>query len=231
MNEPGDYRRHSLDQPAPVEGFDLSIYVQGGDWQLARARSGREFAFIECARGTTLGAYFPAQWEACGQAGFIRGTYQRLFSTFSAEHQAETFLAAVDRTGASLEPTDLPPVLDAEFDDDSHVMAVQASAFAEMLHVWVERVGSAFGRRPLIYTGPNFWNCYMSGMDEFAGLPLWLCQWNVAVAAPPQPWNGWTFWQYAAERSVPGFDHPVDYDRFVGSRDELLRFIASTHVR
>ena len=96
---------------------------------------------------------------------------------------------------------------------------------ATKLQTWVrtflDRVYARSGERAMIYTSPAFWKNNMGDTQSFADAgyrTLWIAHWTTAPTAtvPAANWggNGWTFWQYTSDGSVPGIAGRVDLDRY-----------------
>ena len=96
---------------------------------------------------------------------------------------------------------------------------------------WLERVFAVTGVRPMIYTSPSFWNTYLGDSRLFADSGyrvLWVAHWGVEEPrVPGSNWggNGWTFWQYTSQGSVPGISGNVDLNRYNGTQLASSLFI------
>lgn len=215
---------------AALQGLDISVFVPAADWDAVKKAGGKTFAFIECARGTDRGEFFGQHWLDCGRSSLIRGAYSRFFSTASGKAQANAFIDAFRLSASTLENGDLPPVLDVE-DDPFGKISVDAATYLAMMREWLGIVQTVFNRRPIIYTGPSFWNDYLGNPREFASFPLWIAQWNVTAPTVPAPWSTYAFWQYAGEQNVNGIAQPVDLDTFNGSIEALQRLITDSRTQ
>ncbi len=209
-----------------LEGADVSSYDGAVDWAALKA-SGRSFAFARVADGSTfLDATFPDNWQAMKINGFVRGPYQYFRAAESGFAQASVLLAAIEAAG-SLEPGDLPPVLDLETTDGETDAVVIAGA-----QEWLAAVRAATGREPILYTASGFWN-YESGYSSLAWLgSLWIANWDVSCPALATGYTGWQFWQYDDKGTAPGLgSDDADLDRFNGSLADLRALAAMSTVR
>jgi hypothetical protein len=83
-------------------------------------------------------------------------------------------------------------------------------------------VTERLGVRPIVYTSPNGWDVRTGDTTAVAAAGytvLWVAHWGVASPnLPADDWggNGWTFWQYTSDGSVPGIEGRVDLDWYVG---------------
>jgi len=205
---------------ATVHGMDVSSYDTVNDWAAARA-AGIDFAFIRATDGTQfLDPKFESNWSAAKAAGVIRGAYQFFRPAEDPIAQADLLLHQI----GSIDPGDLPPVLDVEVSGgltpDQVTAAVQA---------WVSHVGGVIGRPPIVYAGLYSWPTLTGGADETTS-PLWVAQYTAAPCPDiPTPWTRWTFWQDTATGSAAGVANPgtLDLDVFDGTYDQLVAFAAA----
>ena len=214
--EGGDDTRR-LEQPVVVcapgetqEGIDVSYYQGDIDWG-AVAASGRKFAIARVNDGDFIDPQFGPNWDGIRAAGMIRGAYQFFRPAMSADAQADTMIAAVGVLGAG----DLPATLDVEATGSQ-----PADVIASKIHVWMDKVEIATGKRPIIYTGKYFWNDNVVSAD-FAGDPLWIAAYGPPCPDTPSPWDDWAMWQYSSTGSVPGIAGDVDLDVFNGTMADL----------
>src|SRR5262249_18782297 len=116
----------------------------------------------------------------------------------------------------TLGPGDLPPMLDVEATDGQSGATITAK-----IHQWIDRVQSATGKKPLIYTGTWFWDPSV-GSSDFSGYPL-VESWYCSSCCPnlPKPWSTFTIWQYSDAGSVSGISGAVDLDKFNGTLQQL----------
>lgn len=204
-----------------LSGIDVSYYQGDVDWQAVKA-AGVTFAFARATYGSSkVDPQFSTNWPAIKAAGINRGTYHFYVSTDDPTEQADLFV----RTVGSLDADDLPPVLDVESGSGT-------TNLVNGVQTWLDAVEQQLGRTPMIYTGPSFWNEYMTG--GFGNYPLWVAEYGVSEPKATNGWSTWAFWQYSESGSVAGIS-PVDLDYFNGSLDDLLAFIqasagAGTHL-
>ena len=174
---------------------------------MAVRSAGQRFAFIKATEGAhgSVPAYvnpwFRTDWTGAGAAGLLRGAYhfaQPSMPADSALVQARDFVAT---TGSMQGAADLPPVLDVETAN-----GLSPTDMVTWIATWLFEVERLTGRRPMIYSGLNFWNTQVGGSTAFAAYRLWFARY-VAGSSPGQLPNGfltWTFWQRSNTGSVPG---------------------------
>jgi lysozyme len=55
---------------------------------------------------------------------------------------------------------------------------------------------------------------------------LWIAQYGPEPEWPSGTWSTWSLWQWTDEETVPGISAPVDGDRWNGSDEALLKWLA-----
>ena len=197
-----------------LDGIDVSHWQGSIDWAAVRG-SGVDFAFIKATEGGTYtDPRFARNWAAAADAGVMRGAYHYFRPNVDPVTQAENFLRA-----ARIGPNDLPAVLDVETSD-----GVAGDALLRAVRTWLETVERATGKRPIVYTYPDFWNRYASG--PVGPYPLWIANYGRDQPLVPIGWTDWTFWQYTSTGRVPGIVGDVDQNRFNGGRAQLAALVA-----
>ena len=202
--------------PAPtwIEGIDVSHWQGTIDWSLV-AKAGKQFAFLKASDSTgSRDPTYATNRSRARAAGIPVGAYHFAdpdATPGDAVAEADLFVdAAAPATG------DLLPVLDLE---------VTGGLTTEPLQGWVrtflDRVYERTGIRAAIYVSPSFWSTHMGNTTTFAldGYPvLWIAHWTTASqpTMPAANWagEGWTFWQYTSDGTVPGITGRVDLDRY-----------------
>ncbi len=198
---------------AVVEGIDVSYWQGTIDWD-AVAADGIEFAIMRVSHG--LGTYdtqFTRNWSESQRVGVRRGVYQYFDGNDDPVAQAQLLLSEM----GPLQDGDLPPVLDVEQGDNEDVPVGQMVA---NIQTWMDVVEGELGVVPMIYAGAYGWT-YLTGDADFTRHPMWTANWVDDCPLVPNPWSGWTFWQYSATGRVAGIDANVDEDRFNGDAAAL----------
>ena len=200
-----------------VKGIDVSYYQGTIDWAAVKS-DGVHFAFIRVSDGTNfIDPKFESYWSGSRTNGIVHGAYQFFRPSNDVQAQADLLLSKV---GTQLAPDDLPPVLDVEATDGE-----SAASVAAKVKQWVDYVGAALGRPPIIYTGFYFWRDSVGAPDDTTS-PLWHAQYTTASCpniAPP--WSDWAIWQYSSTGSVAGISGGVDMDRWNGDQASLTGFL------
>jgi len=195
----------------PVRGIDVSHHQGQIDWAAVR-QSGIDFAFIKASEGGDhRDSRFAENWEAAEQAGVLRSAYH--FFTFCrpGTEQAEHFIATVSPAFG-----ELPPATDVEFSGNCASWD-SIEEIRRQLFIFLERVESAFGRRPVIYLTPESYKRIAHGY--FPEYPLWIR--SIFSEPSARRYPGWVFWQYAGNGRLEGVDHLIDLNAFHGTRAEF----------
>jgi lysozyme len=192
-----------------LNGIDVSKFQPSVSWSEVK-QAGYVFAFARATYGShEVDPYFNSHWQGMKDAGVARGPYHFFVTAEDATAQADLFV----RTVGGLAPGDLPPVLDVEAQSGT------GGGLVSGVQTWLNVVEQRLGRRPVIYTGPAFWNENLTG--GFGGYPLWVAEYGVSSPKPVKGWDAWTFWQHSETGSVPGISGNVDLDYFNGSLSDL----------
>lgn len=204
-----------------IYGADISEWQGAPDWRALEAwLAGRGITFfmLRTEDGLHKDARFASYCKSLSDLGFSDlGTY----AYFRASQPAAPQVAwALECHG------DLPGPLavDVETLDGLYPERV-ANALAESL-AELERQS---GRTPAIYTDPGDWMRLgaFGKSHGFERFPLWIASISSRPLVPP-PWGACTMWQYTWQRTVPGFNAPVDGDVFYGSIEEWRALGRST---
>jgi len=202
---PGDYHVH---------GIDVSHHQGRIDWTEVAAMDVNgikvEFAFLKATEGITRqDKQFERNWEKTKDAGILRGAYHYFHPTRDAAEQARNFINEV-----TLEPGDLPPVLDIEVSNRKSKKDIVVGAL-----VWCQLIEEHYGMKPIIYTSPGFYNKYLA--DDFADYPLWIA--HFYEETPRVSNRKWHFWQHTDKAKINGLKGEVDLNVFNGSLSKLQR--------
>ena len=211
---------------ATVPGIDVSYWDAGIDWPKVRA-TGQRFVVAKATEGITYkDPTFDDNWFGARSAGLLRGAYHFFRCNVDAKKQADYF---IDYVRTVKDDGELPPVLDLETND-----GLTKDKIAPAVKIWLDRVETAFGRKPMIYSGQYFLQDFLvqpgGGPPPWAkDYPLWLAQYPnqyVEGSKPylPKGWFSWTIWQYSDKGVVNGINASVDMNIFNGTLEDLYRF-------
>jgi GH25 family lysozyme M1 (1,4-beta-N-acetylmuramidase) len=192
-----------------VKGMDVSHFDGNIDWASSKD-AGIAFAMVKATESTNVtDPMFGTNWAGMKSAGIVRGAYHFFHADEDAVAQATFFMQTV----GSLEPGDLPLVLDLETKNGQTeaTVASRAATFLDTIKV-------ATGKIPMVYVSPSFLTDY----TPIGESTLWIANWGVACPNVPAPWSTYAFWQSSDNGTVPGVPSAaVDIDSFNGTLAEL----------
>lgn len=198
----------------PVHGVDVAKYQGDLNWSAIKS-AGIEFAFIKATEGgDLLDDKFARNWAEAKRVGIPRSAYHFYYFCTPARVQAEWFIRNVPRERGTL-----PHVLDMEWNSHSPTCRKRpdpAVVRAEM-KVFMDRLESHYGKRPIIYTTVDFHR------DNLVGHLPQEVFWLRSVAAHPRityPGRPWAFWQYTGTGRITGVDGDIDINAFAGTRQQ-----------
>ena len=199
-----------------LSGIDVSKWQGSVNWPEVK-QAGIAFAFARATYGITeVDSSFKDNWQGMKDAGITRGAYHFFLAADDPARQADFFINTV----GSLDPDDLPPVIDVESDS-----GVSSTLVADV-QTWLNTVAQGLGRTPIIYTAPSYWNANMN--SDFGKYPLWVAEYGVSDPRTVNGWTDWTFWQYSSTGKVAGVGNTVDLDYYNG--DTLTALINASII-
>jgi lysozyme len=221
-NDPVDKFEGGAPHGHAVHGIDVSKYQGMIDWNAVR-RSGVAFAFIKATEGgDRVDDRFREYWAQSKRSGVHRGAYHFYYFCRPAIEQAKWFMRHVPRERGML-----PPVLDMEWNPQSPSCKTRppAAKVRSEMKVFLDALERHYGKRPVIYTTPDFYEHNIAG--HFHGEKFWLR----TVKAHPRviyPGRKWHFWQYTGTGVVPGVNGDTDINVFAGSKSDWSDWV-KTH--
>jgi lysozyme len=198
-------------------GIDVSEYQGEINWPIV-ANNGVAFGIIKATEGVeSFDPYFERNWAAMRSVGIIRSAYHFFIASKDPVIQAQNFLR---RTKSTWADNDLPPVLDLE-----KTYLLNPATVIKQAQKWIDVVTQAIGRKPIIYTFPNFWEEKMGNPTAFRDHQLWIAHYETDRPIVPGGWRTWNFHQFTESGQMPGISGPVDLNYFNGNLDSLQRLL------
>jgi len=216
--------------PSRVLIVDTSHWTGIVDWQKAKA-AGLVGAIIKFIDGTSITKYAVENYKGAKDAGLLVGGYHWLYRSadISAGRQARAYLDFLKD-----HPCDIRPAIDFEW---TKVNGVDANPNSTDLYGFVVPFEDGYGKKPMIYTAPGYWNQYGSKAISWADYPLWKAQYRVKSPDAIMPWgDSFKFWQFTANGKGSDYGFPVtgekeaDLNYWIGTLVELYAWCASTPV-
>lgn len=215
----GRYSPHKLD----VHGVDVSRWQGDIDWQKLR-RHGANFVYIKATDGGDhLDPMFMANWQGADQAGLKRGAYHFFYWCRVASEQADWFIRNVPKVNGAL-----PPVIDVEWNHQSSCKRRPSRAVVlEKMKVFMDRLEQHYGKRPIIYTTPDFYADNLEG--AFRDYPFWL---RSTALHPGKVYRDreWLFWQYSGSGMAQGVEGQIDLNVFNGDENDWWSWLSGRRL-
>lgn len=211
-----NYRAFGVSVPAEysITGIDVSRYQGKIDWKkVKKMRSGKfgvGFVFAKSTEGLSLeDSHYDRNRKQCRKHDIPFGAYHYFVPGLSPEKQADFFVSRYRP-----EAGDLPPVADIEKTGGLAPAKLRAD-----LRVFLRRVETLTGVKPIIYSYHSFYRDYLDG--EFDDHVFW-----VAHYGPGKPHDQpWSFWQFSEQSTVSGINHRVDLNVFKGDSAAFRRLL------
>lgn len=138
-----------------IYGIDVSHHQGSINWNMVASDPNASYVYI---KGTESSSYVDDEYQKniyeAKRLGIPVGTYHFFSPKASGLVQFQNFSSNID-----FRKQDLIPVIDVE-----HRGRVSIGYFHTQLKILLEEIERAYGVRPIIYTGVNFYNKYLSGM-------------------------------------------------------------------
>lgn len=197
-----------------LKGIDVSHYQGRIDWRTVSQHRDVGYVYLKATEGNTLiDDTYEYNLKEAQRHGLKVGSYHFFRPAVSAISQFANFKKVVDKR-----KQDLLPLIDVEVTG-----GVPIATLHTRLQEFLRLVTEEYGRRPVIYTGRNFYNRYFAEYNYFKAY-----QFMIAQYTPEEPYltNGddYIIWQYTSKGRIPGIRGDVDQSRFVGhhSLTEIL---------
>jgi lysozyme len=250
---PGDTTYDSaLSQPRDHAyfGVDVSHYTDPAfPIDLLKARNVR-FLYMKATQGARgLDGKFSYFWKRSGSlpAGkqVHRGAYHFLSACRDADcrvdpaawgrEQADTFVKVIRANGGLL-ATDMPPVVDLEWDKASkngpdRWQNRSPHDIAALVDSFLIEVQAQLHRKPMIYTARSWWDERMKGVAMSPAMndaALWVADYSKSSRASENPRSigsaDWALWQFTESGTMAtGFNGAFDANIYKGSLPALYQ--------
>lgn len=189
-----------------VEGIDVSHYQGRIDWARVAKTDKAHYVYLKATEGANLvDDTYKYNLAEAKRAKLKVGSYHFFRANVSASEQFNNFIGTVDP-----KEQDLLPIIDVE------VMprGMSLTTFHNRLDEFLRLVTEVFGKRPMIYTGKNFYNRYFSGTNYRKYLFMIACY---TIDEPELNNNDdYIIWQYTCKGRVDGVRGNVDVSRIMG---------------
>ena len=199
-----------------IHGIDISHYQGNVFWEAIGNNSKMYYVYLKATEGGDLiDAKYEQNIQLAHQYGLKVGSYHFYRARTPQEIQLRNFMAQC-RPGEQ----DLVPMIDVETKS-----GLSNEAFRDSLSKFLILVEKKYKQKPLIYTGANFYDHYLSGgmLDDYK---IMIAQY---MDKEPVLVDGRdvTMWQYTGKGHINGVNGYTDKSRFMGNHK--LREIRFRH--
>ena len=199
-----DYQVQCEDTCSHVHGIDLSHYQGEVFWEAIGDNSKMAYVYLKATEGgDRIDDKYEQNIELAHKYGLKVGSYHFFRPKTPLKLQLENFKAQCRPS-----QQDLIPMIDVETKQ-----GLSNDAFRDSLMTFLAMVEEAYHQKPLVYTGTNFYNKYMSGLMN--GYKLMIAQYSSNVPVLNDG-NDYMLWQYTGKGHVDGIRGYVDKSRFMG---------------
>ncbi len=206
------HRRHSLGK----RGIDVSHYQSHINWNQVAEDENVNYVYIKVTENAGLvDRMFQRNIREARRVGIPAGCYHFFSPTASPIAQLKNLTSAVPH----LKEHDLVPMIDVEVKGKR----TSPADLRHRLKQFLKGVEDYYGVRPIIYTGQNFYNRYLSGyFDEYLFMIAKYSEGIPELEGNPR----FAMWQFSASGRVKGISGAVDQSCFMDSyslRDILIK--------
>ena len=188
-----------------VHGIDLSHYQGDVFWEAIGNNSKMAYVYLKATEGgDRIDHMYEQNIELAHKYGLKVGSYHFFRPKTNLTKQLENF-----KTQCCPQQQDLIPMIDVEVKQ-----GMKTDEFCDSLLLFLEMVTEAYGQKPLVYTGTNFYNHYLAG--KLDGYKLMIAQYS-ANEPVLSDGNDYMLWQYTGKGHIDGIRGYVDKSRFMGS--------------
>lgn len=192
-----------------AHGIDVSHYQGRINWDDVAKDMKVTYVYLKATEGTgNVDDTYRYNFSECKRVGLKVGSYHFFRPQLSAKSQFDNFMSRVET-----HRQDLLPVVDVETTNGVSDAVLQARLleFCELL----ER---EYGKKPIIYTGKNFYNKHIYGNSRLRTYQFFIAAYSF-IEPDLNDDADYVLWQYSATGSVRGIRGNVDMSRFVGRHD------------
>lgn len=199
-----DYQVQCEDTCSHVHGIDLSHYQGEVFWEAIGDNSKMAYVYLKATEGgDRIDDKYEQNIELAHKYGLKVGSYHFFRPKTPLKLQLENFKAQCRPS-----QQDLIPMIDVETKQ-----GLSNDAFRDSLMTFLTMVEEAYHQKPLVYTGTNFYNKYMSGIMN--GYKLMIAQYS-SNEPVLNDGNDYMLWQYTGKGHIDGIRGYVDKSRFMG---------------
>lgn len=198
-----------------IHGIDISHYQGEVFWKTIGDNTRMAYVYIKATEGgDRIDKRYENNLLTARKHGLKVGSYHFYRPITPQEKQLKNFT-----TQCLPHEQDLIPMIDVETKN-----GLADTAFCDSLFKFLDLVEKHYKQKPLIYTGANFYDKYLSGkIDEYKVMIAQYTDFEPCL----NDGRDITMWQYTGKGSIGGIKGHVDKSRFMGRHS--LREIRFRH--
>lgn len=197
-----------------LHGIDVSHYQHNINWKEASQDPKVGYVYIKATEGRDhVDATYDYNLREARRNGIKAGSYHFFRPNVSAAEQFRNFTKIVNKNNQ-----DLIPLIDVEVTG-----GVSVTTMHTCLQEFLQLITKEYGKKPLIYTGKNFYNKYFAPYSVYKSYSFMIAQYTNNEPVLNNN-DDYLIWQYTGAGSVNGVRGHVDQSRFHGrhSINEIL---------
>lgn len=190
---------------ASREGIDVSHYQSHIDWERVAREGGISYVYCKATEGAEfVDDTHMYNISMAHKHGLKVGSYHYYRPNVSIEQQFRNMTSVVIK-----QEQDLVPMIDIEED-----RGVSESRFIADLTAFVHMVERHYGKKPLLYSGENFYNRHFQGL--FQDYQWMIARYNTLTPVLKDD-KSYLMWQYTDKGRIPGIRGNVDRSCLMGN--------------
>ena len=190
-----------------LHGIDVSHYQGRIDWRAVSRDKNVGYVYIKATESNYMvDDTYEYNLSEARRNGIKVGSYHFFRPGVSAAGQFAIFKRVIDK-----KKQDLLPLIDVEVTGGVSIETLHAR-----LQEFLRLVTEEYGRRPVIYTGRNFYNKYFAGYSFYKPYLFMIAMYNTTEQPYLSNGDDYVIWQYSCKGQINGIRGEVDLSRFVG---------------
>ena len=202
----GGGRYHGPVPGGQLHGIDVSHHQGRIYWDEVAKDPKVNYVYLKATEGTDyVDDTYSYNFRECKRVGLKVGSYLFFRPHLSARAQFQLFISRVETR-----QQDLLPMIDVEV-----IKGVSEGVLQARLLELCELFEKEYGKKPLIYTGKNFYNKYIYSNSRLRRYKYFIAAYSF-IEPDLYGDEDYILWQYSATGSVRGIRGNVDMSRLVG---------------
>lgn len=187
-----------------IHGIDMSHYQGDIFWEKIGDNAKMSYVYLKATEADdNVDSRYAHNIKMANKYGLKVGSYHFFRPRKELKQQLHNFMSQ-----CRPEDQDLVPMIDVETKSK-----MKTKEFCDSLHKFLIMVEEAYGQKPLVYTGRNFYNKYLQGQLDDYQLMIAMYSDQIPVLADERDY---IIWQYTAKGRINGVNAFVDKSRMMG---------------